>query len=391
VNRFALIPQNEPPAFKFVTSLTKKNFSMTLASIDSWPLQRTQPLVVAGPCSAETEAQVYETASALANTGRVSLLRAGIWKPRTRPGSFQGIGEEALPWLVAAGKANHLPTTTEVANAQHVDACLKAGVDVLWIGARTTVNPFSVQEIADALKGVDVPVMVKNPINPDLELWIGAIERLSLNGISRIIAMHRGFSGVSNAGYRNAPLWEIPIALKAALPNIPILCDPSHITGDRSKIGSIAQKALDLGMDGLMIETHPRPDEAWSDAAQQVTPKNLESILSQLTFRKPTSSDQGVVNELAKLRCQIDAVDQQLLQLLAERMNIVGKIGNYKKEQGLTILQIERWKEIMETRTAAGNDLNLSNDLLLPYLELIHQASIAKQSNIMNNDQELLW
>jgi chorismate mutase len=349
-------------------------------------------MVIAGPCSAESEVQVHETAAALAAAGRTSLLRAGIWKPRTRPGSFQGFGEEALPWLVDAGRAHGLPTTTEVANAHHVEMCLKAGVDVLWIGARTTVNPFSVQEIADALKGVDIPVIVKNPINPDLELWIGAIERLSNSGIQRIMAMHRGFSGLNTGGFRNAPLWEIPIALRTALPDLPIICDPSHITGDRSKLAIVAQKALDLGMIGLMIETHPRPDDALSDAAQQITPQALTELLEGLNIRSSAVENPLVENALAVLRSRIDELDNQIVRLLAQRMHVVGDIGAYKKEKGITILQVERWKEIMESRGHLGASLQLDETLLRQYLELIHASSIRLQSRIMNEgSDDVLW
>lgn len=365
--------------------------SMTLSSIDSWPIQAGKPIIVAGPCSAETEEQVIDTALQLAKFGQTNLLRAGIWKPRTRPGSFQGVGEIGLDWLVNAGKQSKLPTATEVANAQHVELCLKAGIDVFWIGARTTVNPFSVQEIADALKGVDIPVIVKNPINPDLNLWIGAIERLSLSGITRIMAMHRGFSGVNTGEYRNAPLWEIPIALRAALPDLPILCDPSHITGDRNKLAAVAQKALDLGMDGLMIETHPSPDDAWSDAAQQVTPEVLDQILGSLQIRKSISGDPVIENRLQELRSQIDDLDHDLISLLAKRMDVVTKIAEYKRDNGITILQIERWKEIMNTRSVLAKDKGLSESFISTYLELIHTSSIRLQSRIMNDGDEVPW
>lgn len=364
---------------------------MNIAPLAHWPMPSKNLLVIAGPCSAETEDQVHETAAALAKTERVSLLRAGIWKPRTRPGHFQGMGEVALPWLVAAGKANGLPTATEVANATHVEQALRAGVDVLWIGARTTVNPFSVQEIADALQGVDVPVIIKNPINPDLQLWIGAIERIALTGITRIMAMHRGFSGVAPGTYRNAPQWEIPIALKAHFPNLPVICDPSHITGDRNQLLAVAQKALDLGMHGLMIETHPRPDEAWSDAAQQITPERLGDLLAQLEIRTSQCPDPAVFNELTKLRSQIDAIDEEILRYLSKRMSIIEEIGNYKKENGITILQLERWKEIMRTRIEMGKTLQLSEGFMVRYLELIHEASIRKQSQIMNENGHVLW
>lgn len=334
---------------------------------------------------------MHTTAKLLSETGKVSVLRAGIWKPRTRPGSFQGIGSEALPWLVSAGKENGLPTTTEVANAQHVELALKAGIDILWVGARTTVNPFSVQEIADAIAGVDIPVMVKNPINPDLQLWLGAIERFSLKGIRRIVAIHRGFSGADTGKFRNAPLWEIPIALKAAMPNLPIICDPSHISGKRDAIASIAQKALDLGMQGLMVETHPDPENAWSDADQQMTPDSLAKLLAKLEVRSASCNDPGVFNELMQLRERIDEVDADLIKLLAQRMALVSDIGQYKKENGLTILQLERWKEIMESRSEQGKLYSLSNDFVLRYLELIHEASIRLQSRIMNESDEVPW
>ena len=365
--------------------------SFRLSPLDTWPLNASFPLVIAGPCSAESEEQVMETALQLAKSTDVALLRAGIWKPRTRPGSFQGMGDVALPWLVNAGKAAGIPTTTEVANAQHVEAALKAGVDVLWVGARTTVNPFSVQEIADALQGVDIPVMVKNPINPDLELWIGAFERLAGAGITRMLAMHRGFSGVQSGGFRNAPLWEIPIALKAALPELTILCDPSHITGDRKLLAGVAQKALDLGMDGLMIETHPRPDEAWSDAAQQITPDALASLLAGLNLRNTDCVDPDVEDKLIALRSRIDEVDDQLVRLLAKRMDLVREIGAYKKDNDITILQIERWREIMRTRKALGQTLQLPEEFLTHYLELIHKSSIRLQSRLMNDDGDVPW
>ncbi len=365
--------------------------SFRVSPLDTWPINANFPLVIAGPCSAETEKQVMETAVALAKSTNVALLRAGIWKPRTRPGSFQGMGDVALPWLVNAGKATGIPTTTEVANAQHVEAALKAGIDVLWVGARTTVNPFSVQEIADALNGVDIPVMVKNPINPDLELWIGAFERLAGAGISRMLAMHRGFSGVQSGGFRNAPLWEIPIALKAAMPELPIVCDPSHITGDRKLLAGVAQKALDLGMDGLMIETHPRPNEAWSDAAQQITPENLATLLAGLSLRNTDCVDPDIENKLISLRSRIDEVDDQLIRLLGKRMDLVREIGSYKKDNDITILQIERWKEIIRSRKALGLSLQLPDEFLTHYLELIHKSSIRLQSRLMNDEGDVPW
>lgn len=365
---------------------------LQIAAPESWPIEATKPFIISGPCSAETPDQLMDTALRLARTGKVSLLRAGIWKPRTRPGSFQGIGEPALQWLIEAGQAAKLPVTTEVANAQHAEAALKAGVDVLWIGARTTVNPFSVQEIADVLQGVDIPVIVKNPINPDLDLWIGALERFHLSGITKLMAMHRGFAGVNSGVYRNAPLWEIPIALKAQYPQLPIICDPSHIAGKRDLLAGIAQKALDLDMYGLMIETHPDPDKAWSDAAQQVTPERFHEILSSLHLRTTGSTHHGI-DAMLELRKRIDEIDKHLLHALAERMTIVRRIGEHKKEKDITILQLERWREILETRVELANDLGLSEEFVIKMLELIHKASIKAQSNIMNkeDEDEVMW
>lgn len=364
-----------------------------IAPLEQWPVQTDHPFIIAGPCSAETPEQVMHTATELASTGQISLLRAGIWKPRTRPGSFQGIGAPALKWLKEASLETGIPCTTEVANDEHVEAALKAGIDVLWIGARTTVNPFSVQEIADALKGVDIPVIVKNPINPDLHLWIGAIERFAMNGLNKLMALHRGFSISGNRTYRNAPMWEIPIALKAKIPELTVLCDPSHITGDRKLIPAIAQKAIDLGMYGLMVETHPSPDDAWSDAAQQMTPAALVKMLSDLHWRDPGLANPNHQQRLAELRAEIDAIDEQLLQYLSERMNKVRSIGEYKKSNDLTILQLERWKEILETRSALGDRLNLDESFINRYLELLHKASIREQSKIMNegNEDSVLW
>lgn len=366
---------------------------INIAPLGDWPINAQKPFVIAGPCSAETPDQVLDTAKALAATGKVNLLRAGIWKPRTRPGSFQGIGSPALAWLKAASEATNIPCTTEVANAQHVEAALKAGIDVVWIGARTTVNPFSVQEIADALKGVDIPVIVKNPINPDLQLWIGALERFAMNGLTKLMALHRGFSGVGNGTYRNGPMWEIPIALKAALPELPILCDPSHITGKRALIPAVAQKALDLGMHGLMLETHPTPDEAWSDPAQQLTPERFGKLMHELQWRSTADQNEEVGLQLAGLRAQIDEIDDRLLHALKERMEVVRQIGSYKRENDVTILQLERWKEILTTRTDKGKSLGLSEPFMTRYLELIHKASIREQSNVMNQNREdeVLW
>lgn len=366
---------------------------MKISSVEEWPFNARRPFVISGPCSAETEEQVHETAQALSQTGKVQLFRAGIWKPRTRPNSFEGVGAVGLKWLVDAGKATGLPTTTEVANAQHVELALEAGVDVLWIGARTTVNPFSVQEIADALKGTDIPVIVKNPINPDLQLWIGAIERLVLNGLTKVMAMHRGFSSSLPSPYRNLPMWEIPIALKAEIPGLPIVCDPSHICGNRQLLASVAQKAMDLGMHGLMLESHPTPDAAWSDAKQQVTPENFAKLINGLHLRSTEVATKEVADQLHTLRSKIDVIDEGLLQLLAQRFDLIDQIGAYKKENDLTILQLERWKEILSSRSDFAKSLNIPEEFIEKYLEFMHKESIKVQSKIMNEgkEDELIW
>lgn len=341
-----------------------------------------EPFLVAGPCSAETEEQVMETARGLSQVPQVKVLRSGIWKPRTRPNSFEGVGEKALPWLVNAARAHGFLSATEVANVHHVEECFKHGVDILWIGARTTVNPFSVQEIADALKGSDVPVFIKNPINPDLELWIGAIERVYHAGIKKIVAVHRGFSTAEKHGFRNAPMWEIPLELKRRYPDLPVICDPSHISGKRDLLLTVAQKAVDLHMDGLMIETHPDPDHALSDAAQQITPRQLMQLLEKLVYKKPDGTNDDVqLDELMKLRRYIDELDEKIIELLADRMNISEKIGEYKRGHNMTIFQLERWRHIFETRTQQGGDLGLSSEFLKKFLDTLHQESIRRQEN----------
>ena len=318
-----------------------------------------KPFIISGPCSAETESQMITTAKQLAATGKVHALRAGIWKPRTRPGQFEGAGAEGLKWLVMAKQETGLPITTEVATAAHVEACLKAGVDILWVGARTTVNPFSVQEIADALRGVDIPVMVKNPVNPDLELWIGALERLSRAGIKKMAAIHRGFSSFEKGPFRNAPMWDLAIELKTKLPGLEMFCDPSHISGNRELIAMVSQKALDLDMAGLMIESHLNPDEAWSDAKQQVTPAVLGRIVEGLVVRTASSDNKIFKDTLVLLREQIDHLDDEIMSKLANRMKISEKIGQYKKENNVTILQVGRWEEIIQTRVSLGKAMGL--------------------------------
>lgn len=361
--------------------------TLDIEPVVNWAPARNKPVIISGPCSAETESQMVNTAKQLAATGKVHALRAGIWKPRTRPGHFEGAGEEGLKWLMTAKAETGLPVTTEVANAAHVEACLKAGVDILWIGARTTVNPFSVQEIADAVKGVDIPVMVKNPINPDLELWIGALERLNKAGIKKLAAIHRGFSSSDKGMFRNAPMWQMAIELKTREPELPIFCDPSHICGSRELIPFIAQKALDLDMFGLMIESHIHPDAAWSDAKQQVTPAALAKIVDDLIVRSVSSEDKSFKDSLTTLREQIDALDDEIMNKLAARMKISEKIGQYKKENNVTILQVSRWEEIINTRIALGLAMGLNDEFTREFLKLVHNESIQVQTRVMNADK----
>jgi chorismate mutase len=361
---------------------------LNIQPLSSWIKTGKEPLVIAGPCSAETEEQLVATAHLLAKTGRVSALRAGIWKPRTRPGEFEGIGSIGLQWLKRAKEETGLPTAVEVATAKHVEEALNAGVDILWVGARSTVNPFTVQEIADALKGVDVPVMVKNPVNPDLSLWIGALERINNAGITKLAAIHRGFSYHEKTAFRNEPMWDLAISLKTHAPDLPLINDPSHICGNRELLGYIAQKALDLDMQGLMIESHIDPSVAWTDAKQQVTPSALVELIERLTLRKAEIKGTELKDILGELRNQIDKIDDLVFQKMAERMKIVEKIGNYKKENGITILQVNRWDEILNKRTAYAKALNLSTEFAEKLLELIHSESIRKQTEIMNKGQE---
>ncbi|QOI97394.1 MAG: bifunctional 3-deoxy-7-phosphoheptulonate synthase/chorismate mutase type II [Flammeovirgaceae bacterium] len=344
----------------------------------------SKPLLISGPCSAETESQMLNTARQLAATGKVNVLRAGIWKPRTRPGQFEGAGTEGLGWLVRAKIETGLPVATEVANAQHVELCLKHGVDILWVGARTTVNPFSVQEIADALQGVDIPVLVKNPVNPDIDLWMGALERLNKAGITKLAAIHRGFSSFEKGPFRNAPMWDLAIDLKTRVPELAIFCDPSHICGTRELIPFVAQKALDLDMAGLMVESHIHPDAAWSDAKQQVTPAALAKLIDGLIVRKPSVDSGSFKDTLTQLREQIDQLDDEIMQKLSARMKISEKIGVYKKENNVTILQVNRWEEIIHTRIALGLAMGLSEDFTRDMLKLVHHESIHVQEKVMN-------
>lgn len=352
---------------------------MNLESIILPGIDPQRPIVIAGPCSAETEEQVMQTARELASKG-IKIFRAGIWKPRTKPGGFEGVGAEGLQWLKRVKQETGMYVATEVATKDHVFEALKAGIDILWIGARTTVNPFAVQEIADALKGVDIPVLIKNPVNPDLELWIGAFERLYAAGIRRLGAIHRGFSTYDKKMYRNLPLWHIPIELRRRFNNLPIFCDPSHIGGKRELIAPLSQQAMDISFDGLIIESHCNPECAWSDAAQQITPDVLDYVMNLLVIR---DSNQSTEN-LSELRRQIDAIDEQLLELLAKRMRISREIGIYKKEHNMPILQSPRYSEILEKRSSMGEQMELNGDFVKEILKEIHEESVRQQMIIMN-------
>lgn len=323
----------------------------------------------------------------LQNSGVIQAFRAGVWKPRTRPNAFEGHGAIALEWLATVKRETGLQTATEVANGQHVEAALKAGVDVLWVGARTTVNPFSVQEIADALNGVKIPVMVKNPINPDLQLWIGALERIAAAGIEEIAAIHRGFSWFEKTPFRNDPKWEFPIELKRLFPDLEVLCDPSHIAGSRDLLQMIAQKALDLNFSGLMIESHHDPDNALSDAKQQITPLTLIEMLGKLQIRYATSEDAFFLNRLEQLRDSIDQIDEELMQKLAARMALVEEIGEYKRDNHVTIYQVERWREILRTRLEWSEALGLDAGFIRELLQSLHKASIVRQTEVMNRSE----
>jgi chorismate mutase len=358
--------------------------NLDILPLSSWLATGKEPLVIAGPCSAETEEQVVATAHLLAATGKISVLRAGIWKPRTRPGEFEGIGSVGLEWLKRAKEETGLLTATEVATAKHVEEALAAGVDILWVGARSTANPFTVQEIADALQGVDVPVLVKNPVNPDLSLWIGALERINRAGIKKLGAIHRGFSSYEKTAFRNEPMWDLAIQLKTVAPELPIINDPSHICGTRELIPYVAQKAVDLDMQGFIIESHIDPSVAWTDAKQQVTPAALADLINNLSLRKAESNDPVFEDKLAALRKEIDAIDDQIIKKVADRMKIVEKIGEYKRDNKVTILQVNRWEEIIEKRSKFAKALNLEEDFTVKLLELIHGESIRKQNQIMN-------
>ena len=346
---------------------------ITLPGIDP-----RRPLVIAGPCSAETEEQVLDTARSLAAEG-IRICRAGLWKPRTKPGGFEGVGETGIPWLQRVKRETGMYTSTEVATREHVAAALKGGVDLLWIGARTAANPFAMQEIADALRGADVPVLVKNPVSPDLELWIGAIERIYNAGIRRIGAIHRGFTSIDKSLYRNHPMWAIPIELHRRLPRLPIFCDPSHIGGKRELIAPLSQQAMDLGFDGLIIEAHWSPDCAWSDKAQQVTPEALAYIIRNLVIR-----DESITTEsLTELRSQIDKLDDQLLELLSRRMRVSRDIGQYKKEHNMPVLQTQRYEELLARRAGQAEQMGMDREFMRTVLQAIHEESIRQQMEVL--------
>ncbi len=342
------------------------------------------PLVIAGPCSAETEDQVLKIAHELKNSD-VSIFRAGIWKPRTRPGGFEGVGAIGLKWLQKAKAETGLLMATEVATAAHVKLALEHDIDILWIGARTTVNPFAVQEVADALAGTDKIVLLKNPVNPDLALWIGGLERLYNAGIKKLGVIHRGFSTYDKTKYRNNPEWQIAIDLQNKFPDLPLICDPSHITGRRDMIQEVSQQALDLNYDGLIIETHIDPDNAWSDAAQQVTPTTLKQIFTDLKVRKVSDDESEFTQKMAKLRAQIDEFDGKLLEILGSRMKVADKIGELKKEKNVAILQNKRWNEILGKMILEGEEKGLSNDFVMHMFKAIHQESITHQEKVVNN------
>jgi chorismate mutase len=346
-----------------------------------------RPLLIAGPCSAETPEQIRRVVEELLPL-QVPYIRVGVWKPRTRPGTFEGMGVEALKWLKELKDEVGVAFAIEVANPTHVELALQYGMDLLWIGARTTVNPFAVQEIADALKGVKIPVLVKNPINPDLALWMGGIERIEKADVSSVGAIHRGFSLLEERYYRNAPLWQIPLELKSLRPDIPLICDPSHIGGKRDLIADIAQKALDLNYDGLMIEVHPNPDKAWSDAAQQITSARLQQLMTELVLRDSTFRDTKIVDRLAEIRRQIDHADREILEAIARRMKLVEQVGSFKRENNVAIFQIQRWKEVFGTRPLWGEKLQLDKEFVMEIYRQIHQASIKLQTEILHKNEQ---
>lgn len=355
---------------------------LNITPISQWGFNFRNPLIMAGPCSAETEEQVHETAKQLSQYN-IDILRAGVWKPRTRPNSFEGVGSVGLKWLKDASFDNKVPCAVEVANVKHVYEALRSGIDILWIGARTTVNPFAVQEICDALQGVDIPVLVKNPINPDLDLWIGAFERLNRAGINKLGAIHRGFSTHEKTKYRNIPRWNLPIELKRRYPQLSIICDPSHICGNRHMLKEVAQTALDIGFDGIHLESHITPDKALSDAQQQITPSVFGELIGSLVVRENIDLNPEAENKLDELRAKIDSLDKYLLEVLSERMDIVREIGIYKRENNLAIVQSSRWNEIVQTRMEMGERKQLTEKFIAEVFNAIHKESIHHQTVVM--------
>ena len=360
--------------------------NLKVMPISHWLPKIDNPLLISGPCSLESEEQALSTARELAKDKRVFVYRGGIWKPRTRPGMFEGVGSIGLEWLKLVKQETGLLTSTEVANAQHVEECLKAGVDVMWIGARSTASPFVVQEIADVLKGTDQIVMVKNPVNPDVQLWVGALERLNQAGLKNLVAIHRGFTPFSETKYRNYPNWKTVIELRRILPNLPIICDPSHISGKREYLFEISQKAFDIGLDGLMLESHIDPSCALSDKDQQVTPAELSKILDKLVIRYASSDNPQFENKLELLRSRIDMIDYEIMEVLAQRMNIIRQIGQYKKENQVTALQVNRWAQIIEDRSKLAVKLDLDDTFIKALFQLIHEDSVRQQTDIMDNE-----
>ncbi len=355
-------------------------YRLDILPLNKWLGHYELPFIVSGPCSAESEQQLLDTAKALANISNVKVFRAGIWKPRTHPKTFEGVGIKGLKWLKSVKKETGLLTAVEVATPKHVEECLRNKVDILWIGARTSVNPFSVQEICSVLKGTDIPVMVKNPVNPDVQLWLGALERINQAGIKKLIAIHRGFFSFKKNLYRNNPLWEIPVELKRLCPDLPVICDPSHICGNKELLLDVSQKALDTGMDGLMIESHINPDIALTDTKQQITPQQLSELIYKLKVHKAL----GNVNsedKLKKLRNLIDKLDNELLNIVSERMKVSEKIGRYKNNNNIAIYQKQRWNKMIRNNLIIGNKFGLNKDFLSKFFALIHKESIQRQKN----------
>lgn len=357
-----------------------------LKPISNWYKELGMPLIIAGPCSAESELQVMRTANELAKNQQVTVFRAGIWKPRTRPGNFEGVGEPALKWLQKVKAETGLLTITEVATPQHVKMVIDHGIDMVWIGARTSANPFVVDQLATELAPANIPVLIKNPVSPDLELWIGAIERFSRAGIDKLAAIHRGFYPYAQSQLRNIPKWELPIDLKSLIPNLPVICDPSHIAGKAELIKDVAQHALNISFDGLMVEVHPSPELALSDSEQQLTPADFNELLKTLKFPSPSSSNLDYMNFIEQSRNRIDSIDEQILELLSNRMRLVEQIGEYKKDNNVTVIQRNRWEKMQESRTELGRRLGLSEEYIKSLLQLVHKESIKRQADIIKGE-----